>query len=643
MVTITKPQANVSDSSLATTVDTEIDLKCSKDDASQKDFAVVVSEVEKSEAGSPTGSSSAVSFFDGAEVAQQPKDESAPPDGGYGWVCVACAMALNICSWGINGSYGVYLSFYLTHEPPLYPQATPLSYAFIGGLIIGSAMVVSPITNLLIRQFSSRVTLLTGTLLQFISLIIASFATQLWQLYLVQGALFGLGMGMVSAVSVSILPQWFDKKRSIASGIAAAGSGVGGLVFSLATNAMLQHPRIGLAWTFRITAIITFIVNIICSLLMRDRNKKINPDIRMFDVNLVKRVEFMYLVGWGTCSMLAYIIVLYSLPNYGVSVGLTQKQGSILSAMLNLGNSIGRPLIGLYSDTWGRINIAGVLTLACALTIFTIWINTTSFGVLIFFSLLNGAICGTFWTTVGPVTAEVISLKELPSGLNLIWLFMFLPLTFSEAIGQTLVQPQGGSTKKTSYQYLQIFTGLLYFVAALMVLFVRVWKIGDEDNKAVIDEFSPSVFLQAEHPSGAKVQLGNTLKVKDTQNIPNIIVTPEDARFDGEDTKYTLCLTGTDATSRENPIWGEFCHWLVTDISPKSGTLDFRDANELMRYMGPSPLKKTGKHRYVLLLFRNGSEQPHYLLDRRKWSFDVKEPRIGARYYARKYGLTLVG
>ncbi|KAF3909033.1 hypothetical protein ABW21_db0200770 [Orbilia brochopaga] len=486
MGSLSKSQANISESSLFTTVETEsIDFKGSTDDVSQKKLGeVIVYELSRSDV-STTGSSEE-DLSDGGEVAQQAKDESAPPDGGYGWVCVACAMFLNICSWGINGSFGVYLSFYLTHEPPLYPKATALNYAFIGGLIIGCAMLVSPITNLLIRQFSSRTTLLTGTTMQFVSLIIASFSTQLWQLYLVQGAFFGLGMGMVSAVSVSILPQWFNKRRSIASGIAAAGSGVGGLVFSLGTNAMLQQPRIGLAWTFRITAIITFIVNIICSLLMRDRNKNINPDIRMFDVKILKRVEFLYLSGWGTCSMLAYIIVLYSLPNYGVSVGLTQRQGSILSAMLNLGNSIGRPLIGLYSDTWGRINIAMALTFACALTIFTIWINTTSFGVLIFFALLNGGICGTFWTTVGPVTAEVISLKELPSGLNLIWLLMFLPLTFSEAIGLALVEPQGSgsSDHKTSYRWLQVFTGLLYFVAAFMVLLVRIWKIGEEDEKA---------------------------------------------------------------------------------------------------------------------------------------------------------------
>lgn len=25
-----------------------------------------------------------------------------PPDGGYGWVCVACVFWINACTWGIN-------------------------------------------------------------------------------------------------------------------------------------------------------------------------------------------------------------------------------------------------------------------------------------------------------------------------------------------------------------------------------------------------------------------------------------------------------------------------------------------------------------------------------------------------------------
>ncbi|KAF3935861.1 hypothetical protein ABW19_dt0207109 [Dactylella cylindrospora] len=417
------------------------------------------------------------------EVAGLPKDDSAPPDGGYGWVVVICNVFMNACTWGINSSYGVYLSYYLTHDPPLFPEATSLDYAFIGGLVPGFGMVISPFATLLIRRYSSNFTLLVGCVLQCASMIGASFAYKIWHLYLAQGVLFGIGMGMIFVASVGIITQWFHKRRSVANGIAAAGSGLGGLAFSLGTNAMLQ--RFGLAWTFRITGIVAFAVNTTCGLIVRDRNKAINPDIRLFDLSILKRLPFLYIVGWGAFSMLGYIVILYSLPNYGESVGLTASQGSIMGATLNLGMAIGRPVVGLYSDSWGRINIAGSLTFVCALTVFIIWINAKSFGVLIFFSIINGAICGTFWTTAPPVTAEVISLKELPSALNLLWLSMICPLTFSEAIGLALRHNTiVNGVEKASYLYPQVFAGLMYIVASVMMLLLRGWKIRHEDEAA---------------------------------------------------------------------------------------------------------------------------------------------------------------
>ncbi|KAF3928050.1 hypothetical protein AA313_de0201947 [Arthrobotrys entomopaga] len=159
----------------------------------------------------------------------------------------------------------------------------------------------------------------------------------------------------------------------------------------------------------------------------------------------------------------------------------------------------------------------------------------------------------------------------------------------------------------------------------------------------VIDEFQPSVFLEAEFPSGQAIQLGNTLKIKDTQDQPKITITPGAASFESEDAKYTLCLTDPDATSRNNPKWSEFCHWLVTDIKPQSGTLNLDEAKHLIEFMGPAPPEKTGKHRYVLLFFKNGKEHLKAPEGRKKWGFENEEPRVGARHYAKKHDLSLVG
>lgn len=59
-----------------------------------------------------------------------------------------------------------------------------------------------------------------------------------------------------------------------------------------------------------------------------------------FDSRLFKRPEFLLLLGWGFFSMLGYIVLLFSLPNYAKTVGLSAAQGSLIGALLNLGQGI---------------------------------------------------------------------------------------------------------------------------------------------------------------------------------------------------------------------------------------------------------------------------------------------------------------
>ena len=146
-------------------------------------------------------------------------------------------------------------------------------------------------------------------------------------------------MGFLFVSSVGVVPQWFSKRRSFANSISAAGSGLGGLIYSLSTNAMIQS--IGLGWAYRVLAIVSCGVNIACTMLIRDRNKEVGAIQLAFDYRLFKRIEFLLLQGWGFFSMLGYIVLLFSLPNYARSVGLTAQQGSVIGAILNLGQ--GKP------------------------------------------------------------------------------------------------------------------------------------------------------------------------------------------------------------------------------------------------------------------------------------------------------------
>jgi MFS family permease len=367
-------------------------------------------------------------------------------------------------------SYGVFLSHYLTTNT--FPNTSPLAYAFIGGLSISQAVLIAPLATRVVHSYGTRTCLHVGVFFETLSLIGASFADQKYQIILSQGICFGWGMGFLFVGSVGIIAQWFTTKRSLANAIAAAGSGFGGLTYSLATQHMID--TLGLPWAFRILGIVSCLVNLVSSNLLRDRNKAVGARHKAFDIQLLARPEFVLLQGWSIFSMLGYTALLFSLPNYAASVGLSANQGSIIGALMNLGQMLGRPIMGLISDRYGRINIATSLTILCSLFCFAFWIPAKGMGLLSFFAVVGGALSGTFWATIAPVGAEIVGLPDLPAALSITWVVMVPPTTVAEAIALEL-RREGTSNV---YVDAQIFVAMMYLGGALCLWIVRGWKVG---------------------------------------------------------------------------------------------------------------------------------------------------------------------
>lgn len=413
-----------------------------------------------------------------------------PPNGGYGWVCTACVSCVNGHTWGLNSSYGVFLAYYLAHDT--FPGGTHLQYAFVGSLSLAGALGISPLATIGVREIGTKATMFIGCVFEAASLIAASFATEMWHLFLSQGVLFGIGMGLMFVPSVSVVPQWFTTRRSLANGISACGSGLGGLIYSFAAGALIQQH--GLAWAFRVLGIIAFVANTICIILIKDRNKAIGTTHLAFDTTLFKRPEYLLVLAYGWFSILGYVVLIFSLANYANEIGLDTSQASLISAFFNLGQGVGRPFVGYFSDQTGRINMAALMTFLGGVFSLAIWINAKTYGVLIFFAILDGMVAGTFWATIAPVAAEVVGLKDVASALNLLWLSIILPSTFSEPIALQIFTGTG------SYLGTQLWTGFMYMAAAGCMFVLRGWKLGETK------EISHALHELPEHIDRVKIE-----------------------------------------------------------------------------------------------------------------------------------------
>ena len=76
--------------------------------------------------------------------------------------------------------------------------------AFIGtsanSILLSTSLVISP----LIPTLGFRGCMAIGTILAPLGLVLASYATELWHLYLAQGILFGLGGSFVFSPSITL-------------------------------------------------------------------------------------------------------------------------------------------------------------------------------------------------------------------------------------------------------------------------------------------------------------------------------------------------------------------------------------------------------------------------------------------------------
>ncbi|CRK12962.1 hypothetical protein BN1723_009872 [Verticillium longisporum] len=352
--------------------------------------------------------------------------EPAPPNGGYAWVCTLCVFLVNSHTWGINSSWAVIMAHYSNESTDL--KASHFEYAIIGGLSISQALLCSPVATQCHKHLGMRATMLIGSFIIFVSLLSSSFVTKV-----------------------------------LAVGLSTSGAGIGGLIYSLVTNTAID--RFGVRWTYRILAVCALIANVVASLFLRETGGKAH--------------RVLLVMVWGIATELGYIVLLYSLPSYAASVGMTPTQGSVANALLNLGLGLGRPLVGYFSDTVGRIDMAMFMTALCAVFCFALWIPAQGFALLGVFAVLAGATCGTFWGTITPVLVEVVGMKKMAGTFGVVCLSMVLPTTFAEVAA---IEMSVGSDGK-DFTSAQVFVAFMFVAGALSVWMLRSWKIFDSETE----------------------------------------------------------------------------------------------------------------------------------------------------------------
>lgn len=286
----------------------------------------------------------------------------------------------------------------------------------------------------------------------------------------------GVGHGALFIVSIAIVPSYFSTKRSFALGLAASGSSLGGVVYTIVFHRLVE--QLGFAWTTRIMGFMALGTLLIPCICIRPRTastaarKKIIGfgGFRETPFTLFSLASFVGFIG-------LYIPFFYISTFASTKAGLDDTLAFYMLPILSVGSVAGRIVPSFIADYLGPLNVLSVCTVVAGL-LGVCWIaisTNASVGGLVVWALLYGAFSGAF-VSLQPST--VVSITDDMStvggrlGMN----------TFCAALGLLIGTPIAGVILDGSSGWvgLQVFCGVTLFVGGALIMVTRWSKVGME-------------------------------------------------------------------------------------------------------------------------------------------------------------------
>ncbi|KAF9135335.1 hypothetical protein BGW39_003442 [Mortierella sp. 14UC] len=393
-------------------------------------------------------------------------DEIVMESGYRGHLVVFGGFLIILAAIGYVSIYGIFQAKY----NDIYGARgqTQSAISFVGSLACGFQFGFTIIAGPVMNRFGHKIILWSGCIIGSLGLLLASWCTELWQLYLTQGVMFGIGASLLNLAATAIPPLWYDENRGLAMGICFCGAGVGGLVLGFVIPALIN--AVDIYWTVRIFAIFHFVCTAFAAIVMRAPRQLSGPPVETkrdgMNWSIMKDRGFMLWFLTSAFFGFAYVVPFAYVPSFAKDViGLDPNvQGGQLLAVMSGANAVGRILIGIAGDRLGATPVAAVSFIVTGAACF-IWMFATTHGALISFAIVYGFFSGTFFTMVASITANIVGLSDLGSGLTIIYLVNTPGNLFTLPIAGRIFEQAG------SYKVMIGYNAAMYFAGGV-VLFV---------------------------------------------------------------------------------------------------------------------------------------------------------------------------
>ncbi|XP_008293127.1 monocarboxylate transporter 7 [Stegastes partitus] len=190
-----------------------------------------------------------------------PNVYSEAPDGGWGWMIAVAFFLVEAFTYGTIKSFGIFLQDLMEEF-----GETNSRVSWVVSICVFVMTFNAPLSSVMTNRCGFQVVVMTGGFLISSGTIATSFTSSINEMYITYGIIAGLGYCLTFLPTVTILSQYFNRRRSLVTAVASTGESLS--MFALAPAFSALRDRIGWRHTMAVIGALQSII-IICGALLR--------------------------------------------------------------------------------------------------------------------------------------------------------------------------------------------------------------------------------------------------------------------------------------------------------------------------------------------------------------------------------------
>ncbi|KAM4662512.1 monocarboxylate transporter 4 isoform 1-T2 [Discoglossus pictus] len=390
------------------------------------------------------------------------------PDGGWGWAVLFGCFVITGFSYAFPKAVSVFFKELIKEFGIGYSDT-----AWISSILLAMLYGTGPLCSICVNRFGCRPVMMVGGLCASMGMVAASFCTNIIALYLTAGVLTGLGLALNFQPSLIMLNQYFDKRRPLANGLAAAGSPVFLCALSPLGQVLQQH----FGWRGGFLILGGLLLNCcVCAALMRPlvpskkeettvvEGKK--PKKKLLDFSVFRDAGFLIYTIAASIMVLGLFVPPVFVVTYAKNLGVEDTKAAFLLTILGFVDIFARPTCGVLAGLkWVRPYTVYIFGFAMVFNGFTDLMGSMAdtYGGLVVFCIFFGISYGMVGALQFEVLMSIVGTKKFSSAIGLVLL--------AEAIAVLIGPPSAGKILDATgkFMFLFIIAGVEVVISSIVL------------------------------------------------------------------------------------------------------------------------------------------------------------------------------